>query len=400
VIGMLLDFNPFTEQITVEYFVGREYQLSQFRSDLGGLKAKLPNHQYVAGLHGTGKTSFLAKLADIARENQFLAAIPTLDAESLVWGQLSTILEKIIIELQTLSKNEAILSDWRKGKASQYFQHPRTDEVKSDRLRQDFETIEGFMKEAGIPGAVVCIDEGQRINGRTMSALKNSLQYIRGYMIILSLRLITDSPGGAVALGRDLLDTKASNDAEGDIGASRFYVTGIPIGPFDTEQEAAQCIKRRLVDHVVQFEDEVVNRVVRISGRIPKNIVSLSNSVYNDAKITDSRLVNVAELNQTFRAKYNKETVDAQTLLANATEATRSAVRSLLELRQSATAKAIATHLYPSAKPETIAYLIDGIRGDLERFCSSTSSCLKVEDHYAIFDPVYAYALELALGIV
>jgi hypothetical protein len=398
---MTQDFNPFIEQIVVEYFVGREYKLKQFRGDLSGLKAKMPNHQYIAGVNGTGKTSYLAKLVEIAKGDGFIAVMPTLDAQSLSYGHVTTIMRSVVVGLQEQKGDHVpqIVNDWDSGKDSKYFYHPRAEELKGDRVRQDFEKLAALMKEANIPGAVICIDEGQRIDGRAMSALKNALQHLSSYLVVLSWRLLSDA-GGAVAAGRLELDTKASTEAEGDIGASRFYVTGVPLGPFDTDQEAAQCIQRRLVDNTIQFDDEVVARIGRIASRLPKTMVLFANNVYQNAQKDAVQLVRSPLLNQTFRNMYPKEVMAAVTLLDNSPTGVRSALRGLLELRQASKPATIATHLYPGTKPELLSNLVDGIQGNLDRVCNSSSFCVKTQDRYEIPNPVDAYALELALGTV
>ncbi|HEY3103192.1 MAG TPA: ATP-binding protein [Pyrinomonadaceae bacterium] len=395
------EFNPFTEQIVVEYFVGREYKLKQFRGDLSGLRAKMPNHQYIAGLNGTGKTSYLAKLVEIARDDGFLAVMPTLDAQSLSYSHISTIIRSIVaaLEEQWGEHVPKIVSDWDAGKDSKYFYLPRTDELKSDRVRQDFEKLANLMKEAKIPGAVICIDEGQRIDGRAMSALKNALQQLNSYLVVLSWRLVSDT-GGAVAAGRLELDTKATNEAEGDIGASRFYVTGIPIGPFETDQEAVDCIRRRLLDNVIQFDDEAIVRIGRIAKRLPKTMILIANNLYQSAQKDGVQVVTTELLNQTFRNMYQKEVMEAVTLLDTSPGGVKSALRGLLALRQPANPAAIATHLYPGTKPELLIDSIDGIRSNLDRACGSSSFCIKTQDRYDIPNSIHAYALELTLGIV
>ena len=88
--------NPFTEASAGPYFVGRESQIQTLSINLNGLKAKNPNHLYVVGLHGAGKTSFLQKAIEIAEEEGFLGVIPILDADRLAKDHISTILRAIV----------------------------------------------------------------------------------------------------------------------------------------------------------------------------------------------------------------------------------------------------------------------------------------------------------------
>jgi hypothetical protein len=63
--------NPFSEKPANQHFVGRDEQLEAFDAALVDLRACSAGHMFVAGLDGTGKTSFLARLSDIARNEGF-----------------------------------------------------------------------------------------------------------------------------------------------------------------------------------------------------------------------------------------------------------------------------------------------------------------------------------------
>ncbi|MCK5435563.1 MAG: ATP-binding protein [Nitrosomonadaceae bacterium] len=399
----LVNFNPFTEAAAGRYFVGREDQLKQFRLHLNGLRGGNPSNLYIAGVHGTGKTSFLTKLVEIAKDEDFLAVIPRLDPNRPAHEHISTIMRSIIEGLQEhmekkgTAQGVSILTDWDSGKKSTLFYHPRSEKLKNDYLRQDFETLQNLMQEANVLGALVCIDEGQRIDASALSALKNSLQHLNSYLIMLSLRLIVDT-GGSIVAGRTLLDEKA-REAEGDFGASRFFVTGIAVGPFDTDNEAVDCIKRRLEDNLIQFNDEVVGRIGRITGRIPRDIISLASNVYDNAAVKDVRFVTVALLNESFRNANRSEVREVENLCDKLSERARSALRGLLAIRRSANAEEIATYLHPTAQSEARAYIVDGIQNELKRVCKSSSLVIEIDDSYKIASPFRGYALELALRV-
>ena len=396
------DFNPFTETLVSEYFVGREDQLRVFRTNLNGLRQKVPSHVFVAGLEGTGKSWYLAKLAEIAQSEDFLAPPPeSLDPKSFgARAHISTILRSLIGAVENHSKDHSlsIVADWDKGKDSRLFQHPRADDLNTARINQDFETLARIMKEEKIPGAVVCVDEGQRIHGLALSALKNALQRLNSFLIVLSLRIVSDE-NGAVAAGRDLLNDRAATEAEGDMGASRFFVNGVPLGPFDTDEEADRCIEKRLVDNVITFDGDVVRRIGRINDRVPKSMIRFAHRIYNDALGDGSKVVDVGLLNKAFRRSddYRTKVADALMLIENSSENVRAPLRGLLELRQPATAATIAGKLYPRAESEMLEILSASFKSALDRVCSDVGYCTKSEDRYDIPDPVYAYALELAL---
>lgn len=397
---MTNNFNPFTEQINVEYFVGREHLLQQFRDSLDGLKSGVPNHQFIAGVHGTGKTSLLAKLVEMSESEGFLAAMPTLDAELLSRGHIFTIMRSLIsgVELTPGVGISGLVDDWDKGKDSVYFQLPKTEDLKSDRLRHDFETVRRFLKEANIPGAVICIDEGQRIDGRALSALKNSLQMLDYFLLSISVRIVSDAEG-AVVEGRRLLETKAAGEAEGDIGAARFYVTGIPVGPFESKEEAADCIHRRLYDNAIQFDEDVIERIGWVNGRTPKSMISFSSALYNHAKRFNISRVGVGAFNETFKSIHGKKAAEAETFTINSSFDVALALRGLLELGQAADAATIANHIYPGIAADLHATFAEGIQGSLDHVCSTSTFCRKTQDKYEISDPINAYSVGLAIGL-
>ncbi|WP_439583209.1 ATP-binding protein [Dyadobacter bucti] len=391
------DFNPFVEQIIPEYFVGREDLLDQFRSDLNGLKSGRPNHQFIAGVHGTGKTSYLSKLVEVAKENGFLAVMPTLDAQNLALGHINTIVRSVVTGLSKFNNQYRYLEeDWDRNVESKFFSLPLGDELRGDRLRNDFERLTRFCEEAGLPGVVICIDEGQRIDGRALSAIKNSLQHLSNYLVVISLRLVSTDED-PVSAGRFLLNSKASSEAEGDIGASRFYVTGIPIGPFRSDEEASKCIQQRLLNNVIQFDQKTIERICNISGKIPKDMIHLSNALYINTKKNGKFLADLEILKKTFFDNESKVCADAITLVNSLPETTKRALHGLVLLKQPATASLIAAKTYPTLGADILSGVADGINTALGKLCDASTFCTKVADHFHVPNPIHSFALELAL---
>lgn len=396
----MASFNPFNESVAGRYFVGREDQIRQFNLDLNGLRAKNPRHMYIAGVHGTGKTSYLAKLVEIGAASGFVAVQTSLNESAIARDHVNTIMEAVVKGIEDRRKKDgstAILSDWNKGNDSTLFQFPRSASLDNNKMRQDFETLSKYMDDWNIPGIVICIDEGQWIDPRALSGLKNALQFSNSFLTVLSLRLVRDV-NNAVDEGRAVLDRKAQ-DAGADTGASRFYVVGLPIGAFDTEKEAEECIKKRLKDNDIQFSDEVVTRIGRITGRVPRDMVRLSSMVYDNAARDQIACVNLDLLNETFRTKYPEEIRGAASLYNEISEQARSALRGLLKAGRKADAAIVVTHLYPDAAEAMRSFMIPGIKNELERICAASSYCLKTEELFSIPKPIQAYALELALGM-
>jgi hypothetical protein len=150
----------------------------------------------------------------------------------------------------------------------------------------------------GRHGLVVCIDEAQDILPAALSTLKNAVQPLSSFMIVLSLRLVSDT-GGAARRGRELLETRAA-DAGGDIGAARMYGPGTPMGPFETEQEVIDFFERRLRNNQIQFDPNLQLRIGEVAERTPREMRRIAEMVFKRAKRDQRVLADTALLDQTF----------------------------------------------------------------------------------------------------
>ena len=91
--------NPFHVQWNSRFFVGRHDELRIFEQNLKGLREGQQSHLLVAGVHGTGKSFYLNKLAEIAQSANSVAAIVSC-SESTPLEQASSLLRDTIRELQ------------------------------------------------------------------------------------------------------------------------------------------------------------------------------------------------------------------------------------------------------------------------------------------------------------
>jgi hypothetical protein len=263
--------NPFGRNIMGEYFVGREAELRRFQMNLSGLRNHQPNHEYVAGLEGTGKTYYLHKIAEIARSENFVGSVLILDPGVTPHVQIRTILGGIIDGLQqqwhSVRPNEPqrteLKNDWDTGPQTKLFRHPRQDSLIVTDLKQDFLTLDRHVTSYGFDGVVLCLDEGQRIEPLTLSGLKNALEDIGTVQIVLSWRLSSDA-GGALEAGRREIRDRATA-AEQDQGAARLFGTGTAMGPFATDAEVRTFFTARLSRKTIQFADEVCIRLGAIA---------------------------------------------------------------------------------------------------------------------------------------
>ncbi len=403
VSALPVDINPFTEQTPGRFFVGREEQLQRFERALKGLQDGNPGHLFVAGIHGTGKTSYLAKLVELAKEQGFLATLPTLDPAATGRQHVVTIVRSLIEaledEMSTAAKKKVktLALDWEKGGGATKFRLPLNERLVSDDVRADLRTIQELAAELGKSRVVVCIDEGQRIDPFALSALKNSLQQLSDYLIVLSLRLI-DETTDTVDAGRTILDTKAA-EAENDYGASRFFLTGIPLGPFDTDHESRECLNKRLEGNAVAFDDDVVTLVARVTGRHPAKIISLAHHIYDLAAETTSQRADLGLFRKCFAVYHRKTYVEAAELVGSHSETTKQTLSALLKFDRPANSLEIAGEIYPGTISDKLSIAAAGVTSELNQLEILTSFVQRVEERYVVADPVRRYALATILGV-
>ena len=400
-------FNPFTESTAGPYFVGREAQIEIFRLALNGLKQRRPSHMFVAGLHGTGKTSYLERIKEIATSEGIIGAKATLDETRSAVDHINSIITGLLAAVEQHSKLggkpvQGLVADWERGSEAQHFGFPRANAVSSDKINADLIKIASIIEATGCPGTVICVDEAQRINPHALSALKNAVQGLEAFLLVLSLRLV-QVLGTIVDSGRSILDERAK-EAEGDFGASRLFVQGASMGPFDSPEEAKACIEKRLEDNLVSFDDDVIDAVGRITGRVPHKMISLSSAIYTRAVQTDKLAVDISLLQDAFRSTYGAYFKEAVELVGASSSVQREVLRRLVKLRGKAKAEEIASQWLRHSQPnipsnnpaETL--LADAVAGVVGRIVSKTSFIDVQDEAVVVSDQAYLYALELALG--
>src|SRR5262249_48860895 len=152
-----------------------------------------------------------------------------------------------------------------------------SERLQNNYLLQDLAYVSDVV--AGLPfhHLVLCIDEGERIEPYALSALKNALQELKEYLVVLSVRLAEDN-GDPVGAGKLKLEEIATA-ADRDLGAARLFIGGVGLGSFTTAQ-ARYCITRRLENNAIRFDDEVIDRIARVAERLPDRIISYAHDVY------------------------------------------------------------------------------------------------------------------------
>jgi len=252
-----------------------------------------------------------------------------------------------------------------------------------------------MLNDKGVKACVICIDEGQRIHPLALSAFKNSLQSVKlGYMIVLSLLNETDVENEKA--GRQMLDDLAIRS--GDPGASRFFQNVASIGPFDTQTEAEECIKKRLYNNPIQFTQKATILITQIMRRHPRKMVILAHRVYELAKNSSKREAEVEIVHEAFLMEYKQLIKEAEELRENLSGLATKIYRELVKSDVCITAMDIAKKMYQNLENEAFTIVSTSVQAELDRLCQ-TKFCKKLDSGaYYVPKPEFAYALKLVLG--
>jgi hypothetical protein len=390
--------NPFNEQTPGEYFVGREDELETFGRVLSGVLGGQANHAFVAGVHGTGKTSILAEVQRLADAAGLIGVSTGLDDKAPPVDAIRKILRSVVVRVQDCAsatgRGPALVDDWDRGARSTLFQQTKTPYPSSDAVLEDLRRLLGVANEAGAPGIVTCLDEGQRMPGSALSALKNALQQEPGILVVLSLRLATATDGPRKA-GRALLD-QIANEAEGDIGASRLFVTEIGMGPFATFEEAQRCITRRLRDNPIAFDASVVRAIAQLSDRVPRDVIRYSHKVWERAATTTSKRADDVAFNRVVEDLHAAEVDRAHLLVANLSALKRRVLETLLDCGGRGTSHDVAQRLQPAGAGD-LDVLTRAVLAELNDVVAIFPGVAHHEGVFQVPRPEDLFALRLAL---
>lgn len=387
--------NPFTEQTPKHLFVGREPETRTFKANLDALDKGVTNHTFVAGLHGTGKTSYLDHINTIAKLADFVAVFSTVDEDDKPLGQISSAVLGVAEALDIEIGGGPYEADWLAGTASLLFRQPKRDALSSDALTRDFRVLSDAARdEAGKRGIVLCLDEGQRLSQQALSALKNAVQHQAHMLVVLSLRLDSFA-GSAVVAGRAMLDAKASQ-AERDYGASRLFVTEVPMGAFSTEAEGVDCVATRLEGNALQFEPALIRAVVRLGDNVPRDIIRYAHKVYNLASVQGLVLAPLSVVDAVVEELHEIEVQTARDVVEGLSGLVRSQLAALLERGGAASTKEIAHAFGPGS--DRAADLEAVVHAELGALASRFSPLTRSHDGYELESEVHVQAVRLALA--
>lgn len=389
------NFNPFGPGTAGRNFVGRERAVSRFRESLKGLKAGHPAHMFVAGLDGTGKTSYLLHVAEVANQSGCVAAVLTIDDAATADTLLKDIIEEVLekVERQPGYKGPALHADWAKGAGSQQFAVARAERVFSQTFERDLRFLQKLAQELQLRGIVICLDEAQRLDPQGLTRLKTSLQQLEAFLVVAAMFIA--EARDVVQEARNQLLEKA-NRAGGDYGAAGFLSTGVPMGPFESHIEAQRCITQRLDGNAITFSPEAVRAICEIANRVPRRVVRLAYHVYAAVQDDGASTASMPHVERAFAQEHTDKLESAAEIVAKLQRGSQAALRRVLELRKPVASDDIAQLMYPDVvEPhrQELARLIDA---DLA-LAAEAGACSFDGTHYHVPDPASTFALQMLL---
>ncbi len=187
-----------------------------------------------------------------------------------------------------------------------------------------------------------------------------------------------------------------------DTGLPRLFSDNyVAIGPFENQGEADECIRKRLSGRSIQFSDDVISSVGRVSGRYPHTMMILAKAVYSSAQAAQPAVM-LAD-NILFRQAFidtQKPLVDlAVDFISHKSNMRRQVYRSTLRFDFAFSPTEVGRAILAGNTTIDLAdFAADPVQVALEdlvkaRFCNRVSN-----DQYLWDDPLRAHALEVALG--
>jgi hypothetical protein len=242
------------------------------------------------------------------------------------------------------------------------------------------------------------VDEGQRIHPVALSALRNALQNIgAGYMLVLALRNVSLDASNVTEGPRIIEDI--ANRSE-DTGLPRLFGNNYAsLGPFDTQQEADECIRKRLTGRDIQFAPSVISDIGRVTGRFPKTMMDLANEVYTLAQMATPTIQTADEglMTQAFVSVYRNLVDEATEFVAPYTNTKKMVVRVALEHEGSFTPLQVARKILKGAATlNEDAFADDPVSIALDQLVAS-KYCLKKGTEYQWAGPLRTHSLRLSL---
>ncbi|MEV8630690.1 ATP-binding protein [Streptosporangium sp. NPDC051023] len=388
--------NPFREGAAGKYFVGRDDQLKRFTRSLTALRNGEPAHLYVAGVNGRGKTSYLEKLVEMAREKSGVLAVRVaLDGGVRAQQQILAMFEKLLRKIDEVHTEVAsaprLVAEWRQVGDSP-FQLPTSERLQNDHLLQDLAYVRDVVAELGFRHLVLCVDEGERIEPYALSALKSALLELQEYLVVLSIRLAEDH-GDPVRAGKLKLEEIAAA-ADRDMGAARLFVGGVGLGSF-TPAQARRCVARRLEDNAIRFDDEVIGLIGRVAEGLPDRIISYAHEVYDRTEADEAEVATTDTFRQTFVSLHQFELDAAKALCAQSTGSERRALRELATHDVPLTPLELAKKLYTDVPVNALEPVAEALRGVLDRVGDTVR--VSAGGRYLVPDAVRRYALEISM---
>jgi len=287
-----------------------------------------------------------------------------------------------------------LTADWDKGAASAMFRLPRLQSTfpQIDPFLADMRRIQRLLVAGPVSGAVICVDDGQNLSPRALSALKNTFLHLDRFLLVVALR-ISEANRDPIDAGREWLDAQAVS-AGGDHGASRMFQHGIAMGPFKTEAEGIDAIQKRLEDNAITFADSVAAAITHVGAGVPHHMMDLAYEVYDTATNADETVATDEMFAAAFRGHYRLAFAEVAGVLDTSSATGRRALTALAKSPYPATALDLVRRLWPDVSGDVEKSLEETIESELHRICADWAHCQVNDETFAIPDPKYSFAIQ------
>lgn len=368
------------------------------RDCLEGLQAGTPSHIYVPGKHGTGKTSFLEHAVEVALGMGLMAA--RVDAarapgREQVLDLVGMFLDEVdkTIEERSLRSATRLAEDWNAGKMSTLFLQPKRDRLNTTALARDLTRLTKVLADFGYDGAVLCVDEAQELSTEALQALSGALWRNSTVLAMVSLQLRTDYPDLETAGRTEMLKKAGTRES-----VSSLFGTAIPMGPFDTEQEALACITKRVRESGLTFTSESMRHICRIESRVPRRMIYLARTADTLARSRHLPAVDESILQAAFWRVHPDASREIAEVLAGLGSEARRHLRQLSDHDRGATPREIAREIYGNADGVRDGF-VQTVRNDLDLVCDRNDWCQKDDDgRFRITSVYHSYAIRFSTG--
>ena len=393
--------NPFNENRTAAgpHFVGREEELGLLDEALSAAGTGDSVGLMVPGVHGSGKSSFLGE-AELRCLAQHLLPVRVQAIASMTnVAVVSSLLRKAAQGADAIptSLTDSLVACLAPNQQGPAFQVPKADILTPDLVVEDLTLVQDFARTRGLRGMALLIDEAQYCDAELFQVIRYITHAMDGVAVLMAVR-VPSAPYGALRAGEDWL-RHTLGQALGDPGTERLFQDMAALGPFE-EDEGLECIERRLSmpDVRVSFSDDLCRAVVSLSGRVPREIVRICRTIYQEALRKTRVHAGLSDLEPAYRKVHGGAIVAAERRISQLGESRERLLKEIVTSAGPVTVDSLARKLHPGLHRSNPEGAAEAVRSQVDALMMTCGSVQVLPDlRYAVTDEVGRAAVKLAL---